>query len=210
MSGVLPETAFVFVLPFGLVLLLVGSALITPLALVPLSQLTERLLRPFLGMESTLAVRQLRRHPTRTSLVVGVLMISVMLSTGYGNAILNSVEDARAWMLRIFKHMDFMVIPTALSSTELLPAAMPEEYASLIAEIEGVRRVDKGTILATSAEGHQVTVFTLTCAEGEASGLRFVGGVEEEIQKGLCRGEVVIGTAFAQRAGLAAGETNLH
>ena len=86
---------------------------------------------------------------------MGVLMISVMLSTGYGNAILDSVRDTREWMVRVFKHVDFLVVPTALSGTELVPVAMPEAYADRIREVEGVRRVGKGTILSTLAEGLQ-------------------------------------------------------
>ncbi len=206
LAGWLPGEVFVILLPAGTVLVLVGCALAIPVALVPLLRLAERLLRPVLGPEANLAIRQLRRHPTRTSLVAGVLMISVMLSIGFGNAILNSVEDSREWMVRIFKHVDFMVTPTALSATELLPVAMPEEYADRIGELEGVRLVGKGSILATQAEGHQVMIFPRSCRPGEDPGFRIVGGVDAEVRQGLRRGEVVIGTALSQRSGLRRGD----
>lgn len=206
LGGWLPGEMFIYVLPVGMVFTLVGCALAIPIALKPLSQLAEQLLRPVLGIEASLAIRQLRRHPTRTSLVVGVLTISVILSTGYGNAILNSVRDARTWMLRIFANVDFLVIPTALSGTELLPVSMPEEYADRVGEIAGVRRVGMGNLFASRAEGYPVQVFARTCGPGEDPGFRFVGGDEEAIRQGLRRGEVVIGTALGQRAGLEPGD----
>ncbi len=208
LTGILPGGVFDILLPAGMALTLVGSAMAIPLALVPLSRLAERLLRPVLGIEAGLAVRQLRRHPTRTSLVVGVLMISVMISTGYGNAILNSLGDAREWMVRVFASLDFLVVPTALSATELLPVAMPEEYADRIGEIEGVRRVGKGSVFSTRAEGHRITVFPRSCRPGEDPGFRIVGGADAdaEVRKGLRRGEVVIGTALSQRIGRRPGD----
>lgn len=206
LTGGLPGEALVFVLPAGLVLTLVGSALAIPTVLSPLSRLAEWLLRPVLGIEAGLAIRQLRRHPTRTSLVVGVLMISVMLSTGFGNAILNSVRDSREWMVRIFAHQDFLVIPTALSGTELLPVAMPEEYADRIRKIEGVHRVGKGNILSTRAAGRRVLVFPRSCRPGEDPGFRIVDGADAEVREGLRRGEVVIGTVLSKRIGLQRGD----
>jgi putative ABC transport system permease protein len=183
-TGRLPGDVIVFLLPAGIVLALVGGAMTVPMALAPLSRLTERLLRPVLGIEAKLAIRQLRRHPTRTSLVVGVLMISVVLSTSAGNAILNSLRDQREWMVRIFKYMDFMVIPTALSGTELLPVSMPEAYADRISKIEGVQRVGKGNILSTRAAGHRITVFARSCRPGEDPGFRIVGGMDTEVRQG--------------------------
>ncbi len=204
--GLVPDGALVFILPAGMVLALVGSALATPVALTPLSRVTERLLRPILGIEASLANRQLRRHPTRTSLVVSVLIISVMLSTGFGNAMLNSVRDTREWMVRIFADVDFLVVPTALTGTELLPVAMPEDYADRIARIEGVQRVGKGTVFSTFAEGRRILIFTRSCRPGEDPGFRIVDGVDEDVRRRLQRGEVVIGTALAQRLGRQPGD----
>lgn len=204
--GGIPREVFTYVLPVGMVLTLVGCALAIPMALAPLSQLAQWLLQPILGIEASLAVRQLRRHPTRTSLVVGVLTISVVLSIGYGNEILNSVRDARHWMVRVFANIDFLVFPTALSATELLPVSMPEAYAAHVSEIEGVRLVGMGNLFASRAEGYPVQVFARTCVQGEDPGFRFVGGGDEEIRQGLRRGEVVIGTTLGQRAGLEPGD----
>jgi putative ABC transport system permease protein len=204
--GGMPSESSIYLLPVGMVLVLVGSALAIPMALKPLSRLAQWLLRPILGIEANLAVRQLRRHPTRTSLVVGVLTISVILSTGYGNAILNSVRDARNWMVRVFKHVDFLVFPTALSGTELLSVSMPESYADRVDEIEGVLRVGMGNVMAAEAEGYPVQIFARTCDAGEDPGFRLTGGSAEEIRQGLRRGEVVIGTPLAQRAGLGPGD----
>jgi putative ABC transport system permease protein len=216
LSGRFPGRGFAVILPACLALVLLGGALAMGVALAPLLRLTERLLRPVLGVEAGLAVRQLRRHPTRTSLVVGVMVISVVLSVGFGGAILNSVRDARQEMVRIFTSVDFLVIPTPVSGTELLPVAMPEAYADAMAKLTGVRRVSKGTVFPTRAAGHQIKIFARSCRVGEDTGFRFVGGSEEEVREGLRReeevreglrrGEVVIGTALSRRTGLGPGD----
>lgn len=202
----LPGEALVILLPAVMVMALLGGALATPMALTPLSRLSERLLRPLLGVEAGLAIRQLRRHRTRTSLVVGVLVISVMLSTGFGGAILSSVRDARVGMTRIFAHVDFLVVPTPISGTELLPVTMPEEYADRVAGITGVQRVGKGCVFPSRAAGHWITVFARSCRPGEDPGFRIVEGTDEDARQGLRRGEIVIGTALAQRAGVRPGD----
>ncbi|MBN2561800.1 MAG: ABC transporter permease [Phycisphaerae bacterium] len=202
----LPHETYIVLLPVTLVALLVGVVLVIPVALSPLSRLVERLLRPILGIEASLAIRQLRRHPTRTALVVGVLTISVMLSTGFGNAMLNAIRDTRAYVARVMTDVDFLVTPTAFSRSVLMPVSMPEEYADRIGEIEGVRRVGKGRILSSQAAGHRVMIFPRSCKPGEDPGLLIVNGVEAEVQQGLRRGEVVLGTTLAQRSGLGRGD----
>jgi putative ABC transport system permease protein len=204
--GHVPGDLFVLLLPAGMALAMVGSVMAIPVVLGPLTRVAQGLLRPVLGIEAGLAIRQLRRHPTRTSLVVGVLMISVMLSTGFGNAILNSVRDAREWMVRVFAHLDFLVVPTALSGTELLPVAIPEEYADRIGELRGVRRVGKGSVFSTRAAGYPITVFARSCQPGEDLGFRFMNGADREVREQLRRGAVVIGTALARRTGLLPGD----
>ncbi|MGD8450860.1 MAG: FtsX-like permease family protein [Phycisphaerae bacterium] len=206
LTGRLSNATLAILMPVSMALVLVGSALAVPVALGPLWHVVERLLRPILGIEASLAIRQLRRHPTRTSLVVGVLLISVMLSSGFGNAILNSLRNTREWMVRTFANLDFLVVPTALSGTEFLPVTMPEGCADRIADLEGVHHVGKGTVFATRAAGQQVIVFARTCAPGEDPGFRIVGGDEDKVRAGLRRGEVVIGTGLAQRAQLQPGD----
>ena len=206
MSGRLSDDLIVFLLPCCIVQMLVGCALIIPMALPPLTWVVKRLLQPVLGIEARLAVRHLQRHPNRTALVVGVLMISLILSVGYGNAILDSVRDLRAWMKHIFVKTDFLVLPNTLTGTRLLPVAMPEEHADLVGEIEGVHRVSKGSFFPSRAAGHNVMVVARSCGPGEDPGFRLLGDRDEEIREGLRRGEVVLGSAFAQRVGLRQGD----
>jgi putative ABC transport system permease protein len=206
MSGRLPGSVFMILLPLGTVMLLVAAVLVMPMALPWLSRLVERLLRPALGIEASLAIRQLQHHPTRTTVVVGVLMISVLLSISFGSAILNSLRDIRGWMDHVVAAVDYIVAPTALSGTVLMPVSMPEEYADRISELEGVRRVGKGAMLVSRAAGHRVTIFARSCRPGEHPGFRFVDGDDEKVLQGLRRGEVALGTTLGQRTGLGSGD----
>jgi len=203
--GRLPSNFLTILLPSGMVVLLVGCALIIPGLVEPLSRLAERLLRPILGMEARLAVRQLLRHRTRTALVVGVLMISLVLSIGFGNSIHNSVRDSRDWMARVMAVTDFMVIPTALSGTGLFPVAMPEAYARTMESFDGVRLVGKGAISATRVNGVTAMVFARSCRPGEDTGIRLAGGDTEVVNQAFRDGGLILGTKLAQRLGVAQG-----
>ena len=206
LNGWLADDLLFVILPGGMALALAGSVLTVPALQDPLSRFVERLLRPVLGFEARLAVRQLRRHAARTTLVVGVLMISLILSIGFGNAMISAVRDTRAWMVRIFDNVDFLIVPTALSGTELLPVAMPERYVDQLSRIDGVVRVAKGSILTSRAAGHSVVIFTRSCRPGEDVGFRLVGAPDSKIREGLRRGGVVIGTTLAKRTGLERGD----
>jgi len=205
-TGRFPDKVYMVLLPCLLVVILAGAALVLPLVLSPLSRLVGWLFGPFLGIEGRLAVRQLRRHPTRTTLVVGVLMISVVLSTGFGNAILNSVRDVKSWNARIFTDVDYLVVPTALTSVGIIPVSMPREYADRIRALEGVERVGKGDMFSTRAAGRPITVFSRTCASGETPGFRFVDRDAGKVLDALRRGEVAVGTTLARRSGLERGD----
>jgi putative ABC transport system permease protein len=207
LSGRLPDDCHVVLLPLSMALLLTGSALTVPLVLQPLLQLSARLLRPLFGTEALLAVRQLHRHPTRSALVVGVLLISVTLSTGFGAAVLNALRDTRAWMGRVFEQVDFLVTSTELSGTELLPAAMPESDADGIGKLAGVRLVGTGTVLPGQVAGRSVMIFARSCAPGEDPGFRLLNPDREHVGARLRHGEVVIGTALARRIDARPGDS---
>jgi len=202
----MPADLFMILLPIGMTLLLVGCALIIPMVVLPLSHLVEKVLRPVIGFEASLAVRHLRRHRTRSSLVVGVLMISLILSIGYGNAIHNSVRDLRDWMARIVDRVDFMVVPTPLSGTGLFPVSMPEAYAETIGSFEGVRFVGKGAILSSRIDGRTVMVFARSCRPGEDPGIRLAQGEPESAYEAFRQGGVLLGTTLAHHRGVKRGD----
>jgi putative ABC transport system permease protein len=185
--------------------MLVGLVLIIPLALRPLLRGASALLRPLLGTEGSLASRQLLRHPTRTSLTVGVLFVAVTLSISMGTAMLNNVRDTGEWYERTVVG-DFFIrgaMPDLGTSTT---AALPEALAEEISALPAAERVDMMRFVPGTAGGEQVIVLARTFAPDRPLPLDLVEGEPQAVLAGLQRGELAIGTMLAQRLGVGIGD----
>ncbi len=188
----------------AMALVLVGLILVIPLAIGPLSLVTTALLRPLLGTEGALASRQLRRHPTRTSLTVGVLFVAVAVTITMGSGILNNVRDTGDWYARTIVGDYFLrgAMPDLGTSTT---AALPESLGDQVAALPAADRVDPLRFVQATAEGQSIIVLARTFAADRPLPLDLQQGDPKEVLAGLQRGEVVIGTMLAQRLGVAPG-----
>jgi putative ABC transport system permease protein len=188
-------------------LFLVGCVLVVPLILLPLLRLAARSLKPLLGIEGGLAFRQLRRHQGRTALTVGVLLIAVVFSIGFGQSLLNNIRHIHEWIDNLAAGDFYIRGAWPDPSASITTAALPEETADEIAGLDGrVERVDKFRFILTRAGGRPVAVMAYTFAEGQPAPLTWADGDPAAAVRGLLRGEAVVGTTLAQRLGLGMGD----
>ncbi len=192
-------------MPVGMVLLMVGFVLLIPPMIGPLASLLEKLFGRILRAEGRLSVRQLLRHPSRTGLTVSVLSVAVMVSVGFGNNILNSVDDTREWGRRI-SGIDFFVRGFMPDSGIVAAAALSESIAGDVVGLEGIRSVDKISFLPANAAGRPVMLIAKTFVRERDPLLDWLDGDRQAAVQGLLNGEVVVGTTLAQRAGLRVGD----
>lgn len=192
-------------MPLAFTLMLVGCVLALPLALGPLLRLARLLLRWPLGMESVLALRQLERQRTRTALTAGVLFIGVIVTVGFGSTLHNSIRDIDTWY-RNSLPADFLVRRALPDMGTLASAALPEELRQKVSALAGVERpVGRFSFVQSVAAGQSVILIARDFLPGRPLPMAFVEGTEAEARAGLSRGEVVVGTALAQRVGLRVG-----
>lgn len=201
-SGGLPASTA----PLVFALLVVGCVMAIPLVLAPLSRVVGALLLPLLGTEGRLAQRQLDRHRTRTALTVGVLFVAIAVGISMGGSILNNVQDVGDWYERTLVG-DYFVRGVMPDTGVNQAAAMPESVGEEVAGLPGVTRVDPLRFVPAEAEGRPVVVLTRTFAADRPLPLDVAEGDPEQLLGGLLRGEVVLGTGLAQRAGLQAGDS---
>src|SRR5207249_4523810 len=179
---------------------LIGCVLVLPLVLMPLLHLAATLLQP-LGQEGRLALRQLARQRTRTTLTAGVLMVAVVFVIGFGQSFRNSLRHIHAWWERVIA-MDFYVRAAWPDLTaHITTAALPETLAEEIAALDGVEQVGKMNFIAARANDRPVVVLALTVPTDRPLSLALVEGEPGTVRRGLLQGEVVLGTALAQRLG---------
>jgi putative ABC transport system permease protein len=205
----LPAEVALTLVPPTMAMFLVGCVLVVPLILSPLSRMVGKVLRPLLGSEGGLALRQLDRHQGRTALTAGVLLIAVVFAIGFCQTLINNFRDIHGWLDRVAEG-DFFVRgawPDAAAAVTTAP--LPESAASDIAALapDLVERVDKFSYIPSRANGRDVMVLAYTYRSESPLPLQLADGDEADVRAGLLRGEVVLGTALGQRLGLGVGDT---
>lgn len=193
-------------LPACMAGLCAGVVLTFPAYQSRLSRWVDAILSKLLGAEGRLAVRQLHRHAGRTTLTAGVLVISIMVSLGFGNAMLISMDDISRWC-RTIGNTDFFVRgslpdPGTLSMNLVLPEALQQRVRS----IPGVRHVGRMAFIPVTAQGMPIVVLTGEYSGSDLDRVPLATGSSDGLEQCLASGGVLLGTTLAQRLGLGEGD----
>jgi putative ABC transport system permease protein len=195
-----------YLLAPGIALALVGSVLTIPLVLKPLMHFAALVLKPLLGLEGSLALRQLERQPTRTALTVGVLFIAVVVSIGFGQSLRNNIRDIYRWCDHNVGH-DFFVRGIMPDTTTVMTAAsIPEDVADKLAKLDGVDYVTKTSFVLTRVQARPVVAIPISLSPDRPLPYSLGEGGEADTRERLRKGEVVLGAALAQRLGVGVGD----
>lgn len=181
--------------PLSLVVGLVGGVLVLPSLVEPLASAAARLASPFLGGLGPLALRQVVRNRTRSSLTIGVLFVATSVGIGMGNSILANVRDVREWYARAIVG-DFFVrgkMPDAGTASAF--AVDPSVGDRL--RLGGVERVDRVRFVRVVASGRQMVVVARSLPPDRPLPMDLIEGDPEEIRSRLAAGEIVVGSPIA-------------
>jgi putative ABC transport system permease protein len=184
---------------------LVGCACLVPLVQAPLLRLVGWVIGPLLGVEGRLAVRGLLRHRARTGLTVGVLFAAVAAAIGFGVTVINNTRDIHEW----YDHSiaaDFLVRAVRPDPAVVLtPAPIPPRLGDEIGTLPGVASSGRLRFVPLHADGTSMVLIARDFTEPLP--LIVHEGDAEALPARLRQGEVVVGTALANRLRLKAGGT---
>ena len=200
------STTITALLPVCMAGFLVGAMLMMPLVVGPLLALVSPLVRPILGIEGQLALGQLRRRPTRTSLTVGVLFIALVVTIAMGTSLLNNIRDIGRWTERTIT-ADYLVRSVMPDTGVIAAAALPERLADKLSALDGVRRIDKLNFVPVRVGGEAVLLLARSHDPGRPLAFDLVEGNAQTLRDQLTAGEAVVGTTMAQRMKLAPGSS---
>jgi putative ABC transport system permease protein len=186
----------------ALALLMVGCVLALPLVVEPLLTLAGIL--P-LGLEGRLAVRQLLRHRSRTSLTIGVLFLALVVAIAFGQSLRSTLHDLGHWYRQTIV-ADFLVRSAMPDTSFLLAPALPEALGEEIGRCQEVAAVDPFAFVPAEIAEQPVLVLARTFAADRPLPLDLQSGDENTVRTQLLAGEAVLGTGLAQRLGLRPGE----
>ncbi len=189
--------------PAGIVFL-VSFVLVLPALLRPLAYAVAAVLHPLLGTTWFLAHRQILRRRTRTGLTVGVLYIAVAMGIGLGTTIINNVQDVRNWYRRTMVG-DFFVRAAFPDPATGLAVEMDASLGKEIRGIPGVIQMDTIRFLEADVADNPVIIVAREFADPDYLPLDLAEGDAGDVRARLLRGEVVVGTVLAQKAGVEVG-----
>jgi putative ABC transport system permease protein len=190
----------------SVILALVSLVMLLPLALKPAVRLMAWPLDRLLGYEGEMAARLVLRRSGRSALTIGVLFIAVAAGAGTGNAVFSVEDDIRAWYERTIT-ADFLLRAMAPDLSGQIAASVPIEVRDEVAAIDGVEKVDALRFLRVDAGGREAMLMARDFGLYARVPLDITIGEPQAVLAGLRRGQVVVGSVLAERAGLHVGDS---
>lgn len=195
-ARLLPPRAAV---PAGMVMLLAYVAT-TPLLLPVIVRGVARLVPAAWQVEGRLAREQILRHPLRTALTTGVLVVAVSNGIGLGHAIRDNVDDMLDWYARSMQ-ADWVL----MRSGDAVVAT--EDALTRLRAIPGVARVEAIAFAPGQIGGSPCVVVGRDLPADQPLPFRPVGTDATTLRAALDRGEAAAGSTLAGHAGVASGAT---
>jgi putative ABC transport system permease protein len=191
-------------LPLALAVCLVGCACVLPALLPPLVAVAGAVVRPVLGLEAGLAIRQLMRQRARTALTVSVVFAALTTSLSFGLSLLNNTRDLRLW----YRHTvdgDFLLRAVWPDPAVVVtPAPLPAGTRDAVLRLPGCRAVDRVRFHPSRVDG--VPLLVLARDFAPELPLIVMDGDPADVVRRLRQGEAVLGTALAFRLGVSVGD----
>jgi len=191
--------------PAGIAMLLAFVAT-TPALLPRLARLLVSLVPRRYAIEGRLAVEQILRHPVRTALTTGVLVVAVSNGIGLGHAIRDNVDDVLGWYGRMMR-ADWMLTHAGMVSAAATgDGAEPDSAEQEVRTLAGVRHVEGIGVATGRAAGTACVVVARDLPAELPLPLEPVDATVAAVRAALDRGEAVAGTVLARRTGIKPGD----
>ena len=191
-------------IPAGL-LMLIGFVTLIPATLVPLVRLCAWLLTPYLGIEGSMAARQLLQRSTRAGLTAGVLVVAMSNGLGLGSAIINNVHDIREWYRHALTGDAFLMDPSA--SDRVAMGAPRDALRTEIGQTAAVETVTEVRYLPTRINGMPGICVLQTYPPHMPLPWALNETEEARLRSALQNGEVAVSNALARKLKVGVGDT---
>lgn len=189
---------------FGLFLLILGCALLTPPLLAGLAAVINRPAQA-LGLLPAMAIRDLPRHLSRTGIAVAALMVAFAATVGVG-VMVDSFRSGVTLWLNDLLNADVYVAPAALGETRGELTLHPATLAALRAT-PGVAAVSTFLGRDSESQGQPLRLMVVDLAPLAEAGYQFVAGEPARAWAAFKSGDaVLISEPLAYRQALRVGD----
>jgi putative ABC transport system permease protein len=199
--GWLPIIVPTYAAPF----LLIGIVMMSPLIMEPLIRVGAAILSPVLKLEGRLAVLQLLRHRTRTTLTAGVLFVAGATGVGISYSILDNVDDVRQWYRQVIIG-DFFVRAMRPDLASGASADLPTELGEALKGIPTIATLESATMVESRVGETKVVVVARDFVDPAPPAFDLVSGDRAALRGQLLGGQIVVASVLATRLNLKLGD----
>ncbi|MBS0207589.1 MAG: ABC transporter permease [Planctomycetes bacterium] len=184
---------------------LIGLVLAIPSCLRPLSGVISWLPRQIRPVETQMALGQLLLHPIRAMLTVGTVFLALAAGIALGTTILNSTRDIDNWVDKLLV-ADFWVRAMMPDMATASAADVPAEVGQELRQVEGIEHVGTMRYVSMRVSNQPAMLIAKPVGPQDRLPLDLKAISEAEAEQKLLAGEVILGTALAQRVGKKVGD----
>jgi putative ABC transport system permease protein len=181
----------------GILPVIAGFALLTPLMIVSIERLATPVFRRLFGTPGAIASRSITQNISRTHVAVAALALAVAATVGVGTMIATFRGTVVEWLEARLSADLFVSAPSVVSRRN--DAVMPDSILSRVRAMNGVADVD----FFRHTEVYQGEAVYHVIGSGMSdrgfAGFRFLSGRPARIREELERGDVIVSEPFAHR-----------
>jgi putative ABC transport system permease protein len=189
----------------GVIMVILGVIFLLPASLPLLTKVAAAPLMAWMPVEAALARRQVLRHPGRSSMTIGILLVAMAMGLGMAFTILDNIRDVQLWYKRTIVG-DFFVRAAMPDMSSGHAADMPDGFPEKVAAVDGVLVSDTMRFVSARAGELSVIVIVRQFNSPTQDYFDLVQGQENQVMQGIRDGQVVLGSVFAERAQLSVGD----
>lgn len=189
----------------GIVMIILGVIFLLPASLPLLTRIAAAPLMGWMPVEASLARRQILRHPGRSAMTIGILLVAMAMGLGMAFTILDNIRDVQFWYKRTIVG-DFFVRAAMPDMSSGHAADMPEGFAEKVASVDGVKVSDTMRFVSARAGELSVIVIVRQFNSPTQDFFDLVQGQEDQVMQGIRDGKVVLGSVLAERIQLSVGD----
>lgn len=186
--------------------IVIGAALLTPLAVVAMMRLGRPALGRAFGLLGTMAARDVVSALSRTAVAVAALMVAISVSIGVGIMVGSFRQTVVSWLGQTLVADIYISAPT--NTATRIDTTVDPVLADRLATVEGVAGVTRfRNVQVETASGPTTLVAVDPAPQGGRGGFRFLAGGDDATWAAWDAGAVLISEPLAFRTGLGVGDT---
>ena len=182
----------------GIVLIILGVILLLPASLPLLTRIAAAPLMWMFPAETRLARKQVLRHPGRSAMTIGIMLVAMAMGIGMASTILDNIRDVQGWYRRTIVG-DFFIRAAMPDMSSGHAADMPDGFVDQVRHVEGVDLVDTIRFVSARSGESSVIVVVREFTSDNQDYFDLIRGNPSEVMQGIRGGKVVIGSVLSER-----------